>query len=304
MLSKLLTVTTSFSLTEPDGDLIPADEVVDSITTEVTSWWERLDLFDKLIGILPSLIVAILTIVIGVICAKVITKILKRALTLKNVDPSTHIFIINVAKLLVYMVFFVSALSKFGFNINSFIAAIGAAGVTAGLGLQQSVSQFASGIQILLNRPFKNGDYIEVGTFAGSVADIHLMYTVLMTVDNKRVIIPNSSITSGSIINYTSENKRRIDLTFNISYTSDIAKAKNVILGLCEKNTLALSDPEPVVYVKAHESSSICLLTRVWCETANYWNLYFQLEESVKLEFDREGIVIPFNQLEVKIVNK
>lgn len=292
------------SVTNPDGSLVSVSEAAETVVENVTHWWDKLDLFNKFINILPSLAVAIITIILGVLVAKFVAKIMKKALVARSIDPSIHTFIINVVKLLIYIIFFVSALSKFGFNINTFIAAIGAAGVTAGLGLQQSVSQFASGIQILINRPFRNGDYIEVGSYAGSVADIHLMYTVIMTVDNKRVIIPNSSITSGSIINYTAEEKRRVDINFNISYSSDISKARNVILGVCDKLPTALKDPQPVVYVLSHENSSIQLVCRAWCCTSDYWELYFDLQEKVKLAFDAERIVIPFDQLDVNIVNK
>ncbi|MCQ2462528.1 MAG: mechanosensitive ion channel family protein [Clostridia bacterium] len=292
------------SVTNPDGSLVSVSDAAETVVENVTHWWDKLDLFNRFINVLPALIVAVITVVLGFFVAKFVAKLVKKALVAKNVDPSVHTFVINVIKMLIYIVFFVSALSKFGFNITTFIAAIGAAGVTAGLGLQQSVSQFASGIQILINRPFKNGDYIEVGAYAGSVADIHLMYTVIMTVDNKRVIIPNSSITASSIINYTAEEKRRVDINFNISYSSDISKARAVILNVCDKIPSALKDPKPVVYVLSHESSSVQLVCRAWCCTSDYWDLYFDLQEKVKLAFDEAGVVIPFDQLDVNIVNK
>ncbi len=295
--------TTIMSLTNPDGSVIGADQAIDAVTENVTSWWEKLDLVNRLITILPNLVVAILTIIIGIFAAKFAVKIVHKALTAKGVDQSVHAFIASIVKLVVLVIFFVSALSKFGFNINTFIAAIGAAGVTAGLGLQASVAQFASGIQILINHPFKNGDFVEVAGSTGSVADIHLMYTVLITPDNKKVIIPNSSITTSNIVNYSAENKRRVDFAFDISYASDIAQAKNIVLGLALASEFSLKDPEPVVFVGSHEASSIRLVARVWSDTDKYWDLFFELEEKVKLAFDKEGINIPFNQLDVHIIN-
>ena len=189
-------------------------------------------------------------------------------------------------------------------NIGSLIAAIGAAGVTAGLGLQATVAQFASGIQILMNRPFKTGDFVELNGVAGSVADIRFMHTVITTPDNKRITIPNSHITSNHIINYSAENVRRVDLNFSISYSDNIEKAKAVITETALTNLSILKDPAPVVYVQSHEASSINLTARVWCPVEKYWDVYFEMQENVKLALDKNGINIPFNQLDVHIINK
>ena len=189
-------------------------------------------------------------------------------------------------------------------NINSVIAAIGAAGVTAGLGLQASVAQFASGIQLLVNRPFKSGDFVEINGVAGSVVDVRFMQTVINTPDNKRIIIPNSHITTNHIINYTAENKRRVDLNFSISYSDYISHAKRSIAEVAYNNGLILKDPAVQVFVIGHEASCISLVTRVWCKGEHYWDVFFAMQEEVKIAFDKNGVCIPFNQLDVHIVNE
>ncbi|MCM1545365.1 MAG: mechanosensitive ion channel family protein, partial [Ruminococcus sp.] len=197
--------------------------------------------------------------------------------------------------------FILFALSMF-FNINSFLAAIGAAGITAGIGLQDFVAQFASGIQILMTHPFKAGDYIEVENVGGFVAEIRFMNTVITTVDNKRIVVPNSHLTKNRIVNFSAEETRRVDLTYYIGYNDDIEKAKSVIIEVASANQFVLSDPEPVVYVNSHGESSIELTARIWCKGENYWPVYFAMQEEVKLAFDRNGIHIPFNQLDIHIV--
>ena len=186
-------------------------------------------LFDRIEEKLPTIIGAVIIFIIGLVVSKIIGNLLVKAMEAKGVDSSIHSFIRTVVVFLINLVFVLSALSTLNFDISSFITAIGAAGVTAGIGLQSSISQFASGIQIIVNKPFKSGDYIDIGTVSGSVQEIKMMYTTLVTADNKRVIVPNSTITTSNIINYNAENKRRIDFVFSISYDADINKAKEVV---------------------------------------------------------------------------
>lgn len=285
-------------LLDENGQFADPSQVVDN----VSSWWEKLDLINKIIEKIPSLIIAVLMIFIGVFLSRFISKLIVKAMKAKNVDPSVYNFIKRSVSVLIKAGFIISAISMF-FNISSLITAIGAAGVAASLGLQDSVAQFASGIQILLNHPFKNGDFVEVNGVQGNVADIRFMNTVITTVDNKRIIIPNSHITTNHIINYSAEDVRRVDLRYSISYSDSIAKAKNVIMNVAEGNTLILSDPAPQVFVDSHESSSINLVAKIWCKGGDYWNVYYQMQEDVKLAFDANGISIPFNQLDVHLKN-
>lgn len=249
----------------------------------------------------PLLLGAVIIVVVGFVLSNLVGKLVVKGMRVRGIDPSIHTFIKTIVVLLLKFAVILSALSTMNVDVNSFIAAIGAAGITAGLGLQASVSQFASGIQILINHPFKSGDYIDLGTVSGKVHEIKMMYTELITVDNKRVIVPNSHITGSNIINYNSESKRRIDLVFGISYDADIAKAKEVIAQTVRKNELILTEPEPIIAVSAQAASSVNISCLVWCHTDDYWNVFYYMQEAVKLAFDENKIAIPYDQLDVHI---
>lgn len=254
-----------------------------------------------LLSIAPLIVSAVLIVIAGFIISNFIGKLVVKGLQAKGVDPSIHSFIKTVVTLILKFIFILSALSTLNFDINSFVTALGAAGVTAGIGLQSSISQLASGVQILANHPFKSGDYIDVGNVSGKVQEIKIMYTVLVTIDNKRVIIPNSYITSNNIINYNAESRRRLDLVFSIAYDNDIALAKQTLLEVVKSNELIFTDPEPLIAVKEHGASSVNLTCFVWCSADEYWNVYYYMQEKVKLAFDEKGINIPFGQLDVHI---
>lgn len=249
----------------------------------------------------PSVIAAVLIVVIGFIVSNLIGKLVVKAMRAKGVDSSIHSFIKTVITLLLKFVVILSAFSTLGIDVNSFITALGAAGITAGIGLQASISQIASGVQILANHPFKSGDYIDVGTVSGKVQEIKIMYTVLITVDNKRVIIPNSYITSNNIINYNAEDRRRLDLVFSISYDADISKAREVIKEVIDRNNLIFTDPEPIIAVKEHAASSVNLACLIWCSSNEYWNVFYYMQEAVKVAFDENKISIPYGQLDIHI---
>ena len=251
--------------------------------------------------VIVLLLGAVIIVVVGFVLSNLVGKLVVKGMRARGIDPSIHTFIKTIVVLLLKFAVILSALSTMNVDVNSFIAAIGAAGITAGLGLQASVSQFASGIQILINHPFKSGDYIDLGTVSGKVHEIKMMYTELITVDNKRVIVPNSHITGSNIINYNSESKRRIDLVFGISYDADIAKAKEVIAQTVRKNELILTEPEPIIAVSAQAASSVNISCLVWCHTDDYWNVFYYMQEAVKLAFDENKIAIPYDQLDVHI---
>ncbi len=291
--------TTSNPLLDENGQF----EDVPTALNNVVEWLDSLQLIEKFYAKLPTIIIAIVLVVAGYFIAKFAKKLVVKAMKAKNVDPSVYNFIKRIVSVGINFFFIMLALSMF-INIGSLLAAVGAAGVTAGLGLQATVAQFASGIQILMNRPFKTGDFVELNGVSGSVADIRFMHTVVLTPDNKRITIPNSHITSNHIINYSAENMRRVDFSFSISYGDDIAKAKAVIKETALANQFILKDPAPEVYVGSHEASSINLTTRVWCAVDKYWDVYFAMQENVKLALDKNGINIPFNQLDVHIINK
>lgn len=261
--------------------------------------------FDGIVALiiskLPVIISAVVILIIGFIISNLIGKLVVKGMQAKGVDPSVHTFIRTCVVLLLKFVFILSALSTLGVSITSFLTAIGAAGVTAGLGLQSSVSQLASGIQILMNHPFKSGDYVDLGSVSGKVHEIKLMYTVFITADNKQVIVPNSTITTSNIINYNAENRRRLDLVYSVAYNQNIEEAKKAIVEVIKGNQLILTDPEPIIAVKEHGASSINIACLIWCNNEDYWNIFYYMQEQVKLSFDKNGIEIPFNQLDVHI---
>lgn len=266
--------------------------------------WTGEGALEKLWEHLPSIIIAVLTLVLGFILAKAVAKLVVKGMRKRGMDPSVYRFVETIVKVMIMVVVVISALSSLGVNISSFIAALASVGVAIGLGLQNSVSQFASGIMIIFNKPFKKGDFVEIKGVSGSVSEINIMYTVLLSPDNKRIIMPNSDITSNHIINYSAEENRRCDLTFSISYADDISKAKSIVLSQVAQLETVLNDPEPVVLVSAQEASSVQLTLRCWCLNDNYWDVYFSLQENIKLAFDENKISIPFNQLDVHVINE
>lgn len=269
----------------------------------IVEYLDSLQLFEKFMAKLPTIIIAVVLVVVGYFLSRLAKKLVVKAMSARKVDPSVYNFIKRMVSVSINFAFILMAASMF-INVGSLVAAVGAAGVTAGLGLQSTVAQFASGIQILMNHPFKTGDFVELNGVSGSVADIRFMNTVIITPDNKRIVIPNSHITTNHIINYSAENKRRVDFTFSISYSDNIEKAKAVITEVALANVDILKDPLPVVYVNSHEASSINLTARVWCSVEKYWDVYFAMQENVKIALDKNGICIPFNQLDVHIINK
>ncbi|MCQ2470933.1 MAG: mechanosensitive ion channel [Clostridia bacterium] len=259
---------------------------------------------EKLPAILFAVVSAVLTLIVGFWLGNLAGKLLVKILEKRNVDRSVHFFLSKTLSTIIKIIFVITALSKLGFNINSFVAAIGAAGVTAGIGLKDCISQFASGIQILLNQPFKSGDFVELESVKGKVQDIHLMYTTLIMEDNRQVTVPNDHITSNNIINYTAGDFRRADLIYSISYSEDIAKAKAILYDVAKKNVNVLDNPPVYVAVKEHAGSSINLVCQVWCKSDNYYPTFYTMQEEVKLAFDANNIEIPFEQLDVHIKNE
>lgn len=270
--------------------------------TNIFPEWE--DIVKFVVSKAPLLIGAAIIVVVGFVVSNLVGKLAVKGMRAKGIDPSIHSFIKTIVVFVLKAAVILSALSTLNVDVNSFVAALGAAGITAGLGLQSSVSQFASGIQILINHPFKSGDYVDLGTVSGKVHEIKIMYTELITIDNKRVIVPNSHITSSNIINYNSESKRRVDLVFGISYDADIAKAKAVIEETARKNELVLMNPEPVIAVSGHAASAVNISCLIWCHTDDYWDVFYYMQEAVKLAFDENNISIPYDQLDVHLTKE
>ncbi|CCQ10328.1 Potassium efflux system KefA protein / Small-conductance mechanosensitive channel [Pseudoalteromonas luteoviolacea B = ATCC 29581] len=245
--------------------------------------------------------IAIVILMIGIKIGRFCEGLTEKAFEKKGVDKAVGSFVANIIYAIVFAASVLMALSQVGIETTSFIAILGAAGLAVGLALQGSLSNFASGVLIIILRPFKSGDYIEAGGKAGSVQKIEIFSTELRTPDNKVIIMPNSAIMSGAIVNFSRETTRRIDLVIGVSYDSDIKKAKEVLQSVLDNESRVLKDPAYTVAVLELADSSVNFVVRPWVNTSEYWPTYFSIVENIKLELDANGITIPFPQMDVHL---
>ena len=246
----------------------------------------------------PKLVLAILTLIIGMWIIKRVVKGANTHFTAKA-DPTLGQFVSNLASVLLKMVLLIAVASMIGIETTSFIAVLGAAGLAVGLALQGSLSNFAGGVLILMFKPFKVGDLLDAQGYIGTVKEIQIFNTILKTGDNRIVIIPNGSLSNGSMVNVNQEDTRRVDLTIGIGYGDDIDKARAIIEDLVSKESRALKDPAHLIVVSELADSSVNFTVRIWVNTADYWGVYFCMHEAVKKAFDTEGVSIPFPQQDV-----
>ena len=249
-----------------------------------------------------KLLIAIIVFIIGLWVIKRIVKVFDLAMQKKNVEVTLHQFLLSIVSIILKVILVIIFASMVGIETTSLIAVLGAAGLAVGLALQGSLSNFAGGILILFFRPFKAGDVIEAQGYVGIVQEIQIFNTVMLTLDNQRVIIPNGLLSNGCVKNIFAEPTRRVDLTFGISYGDDILKAKAILKQVIDANELILKSPEADIFVSEHADSSVNLLVRPWTNSENYWAVHFGVIEEVKLAFDREGITIPFPQRDVHMI--
>ncbi len=250
-----------------------------------------------------KLLEAIIILIVGIKLIKWVKKFIKTSPKLDKLDVGIRSFLCSFSGILLYALLFITIAMILGVPVTSFITILASCGVAVGLALQGSLSNFAGGIMILLFKPFKVGDYIEAAGEAGVVSEINVVYTVLLTPDNKRITVPNGSLTNSVIENYSSEKLRRVDLTFNTAYNCDIDKVEAVIADVVSAKPQILKDPEPFIRLSKQLDSSLEYTVRVWCDSADYWNVYFDIMTDVKKAFDANGIEIPYPQLDVHINN-
>jgi len=262
------------------------------ITTKLIEWSASYGF--KVLGALAILI-------IGRFAVSLLTRIIRRLLERSKTEATLIKFITSLTKIALLTFVIIAALGTLGVQTASFVAIIGAAGLAIGFALQGSLANFASGVMIVIFRPFKVGDYIEAGGVSGSVAAVHIFNTTLNTPDNKKVIIPNSKITGDNIVNYSANEIRRVDLVFGIGYSDNIKKAKTIMERILTDDQRVLKDPAPTVAVLELADSSVNLAVRPWVKTVDYWNVYFDITEKVKLAFDEQGVSIPFPQRDVHL---
>ncbi len=252
----------------------------------------------------PQLILAIVVLIIGLWIIKRVIRLMAAGMERSNTEPTLAKFLCNLSSVGLKALLFISVASMIGIETTSFIAVLGAAGLAVGLALQGSLSNFAGGVLVLMFRPYKVGDFVEAQGVSGTVHEIQIFNTVLKTPDNKVIIVPNGAISNGIITNYSMEATRRVDFVFGIGYGDDIAKAKATIERLIGEDSRTLSDPEPMIVISELADSSVNITTRVWVNAADYWGVFFDLTEKVKLTFDQEGISIPFPQRDVHVIQE
>ncbi|KTF15235.1 mechanosensitive ion channel family protein [Pseudoalteromonas sp. H105] len=244
-------------------------------------------------------VIALVIFLLGGRVAKFCASLTEKAFDKKKVDKAVGSFVSSIVYAIVFMATILMALSQIGIETTSFIAILGAAGLAVGLALQGSLSNFASGVLIILLRPFKSGDYVEAGGKAGTVKKIEIFSTEFRTPDNKVIIMPNSSIMSGPIVNFSREKTRRIDLVIGVGYDADLREAKAVLKSVLDKESRILKDPAYTVAVNELADSSVNFVVRPWVNSADYWPAYFDLMENIKIALDDANISIPFPQMDV-----
>jgi len=246
-----------------------------------------------------SILGAILILVVGIVLAGVAAKITERLLKRSRVEDTLAKFARHLVHAGIVVFVIIAAIGTLGIPTASLVAVIGAAGLAIGLALQGSLAHFAAGIMLILFKPFKVGDYVEAGGVGGTVEEIQIVNSVLNTPDNRRVIMPNATITGGHIVNYTGIDRRRVDMVFGISYDDDIQTARKVLTDLVTADDRVLKDPEPLIAVMELGDSSVNLVCRPWVAPKDYWPFWFDMMERGKLVLEAAGLTIPFPQRDI-----
>ncbi len=248
-----------------------------------------------------NILIALIVFVVGRMVAKRLANVTQAILSKSSVDETLTTFLRNIIYYALLAAIAIMALGQAGINVTSFLAVLGAAGLAVGLALKDSLSNFAAGVMLILLGFFKKGDYITAAGVSGTVTAINIFNTVLTSPDNKAIIVPNSSILSGTIINVSANATRRVDLIMGIGYDDDLLKAKELLETIVKEDPRVLSTPAPQIAVSELADSSVNFIVRPWCKTEDYWGVYWGLTEKVKLVFDQEGISIPYPQTDVHL---
>ena len=270
-----------------------------SISTEQAE--QTISLFKQIMDnvLSPKVIIPIITLVVGFVAIKIIMKLFSRALAKSKIEISLHTFLKSLLKISLYVILLMTAASMIGIPITSLVTVLGALGLAISLAIKDSLGNLAGGFLVLFAKPFSVGDFVETEGVSGTVKAINLFYTRLNTIDNKRIYIPNGQLSNAKIINYSAEPTRMLDRIFSIGYDDDMDAAKQTIMDIILRSEYALLDPEPLVRVKDHSESSIDILVRVWVQSEHYFDLDYYLHEEIKRAFDKQGIHIPYQQLDV-----
>lgn len=282
------------------GSVVP--EISDFVETGVIEVSFFTKLWSNFLEYLPTLIVAVVVYIIGCIINKIIMKLLSKGLERSKIDATVHGFLKSLVKVVLICITIIIVLTILRVPMTSIITVVGSAGIAIGLALQSSLSNIAGGVIVLIAKNFRVGDYISINGTEGTVKEISIFSTNIITIDNKSIFVPNGIVSNSTIINFTREKTRRVDHIMSISYNNDTKKAISVINEVINNNSKILSVPEPFVRICAFSSSSVDISVRVWVNSADYWDVYFDLLEQIKEAFDENGIVIPYNQLDIHMI--
>lgn len=257
------------------------------------------NLVDMALPIVMNMLYAIVVLVVGLLVIKWISNRVTAVVDKKKVDPTLKPYIKSAVSIGLKALLIVALITILGIPTTSFVALFGAAGLTIGLAFQGTLTNFAGGILLLTTKPFKVGDYIEAAGYSGSVEATQILYTDLVTFDNKVVRIPNGSLSNESIVNYSEKETRRVDMKFSASYTEDSAKVIRILSEIVAAHPLVLAEPAPFVRMVEHANSAVIYAVRTWVKNADYWTVNFDVVEQVKKRFDEENIEIPFPQMDI-----
>lgn len=275
---------------------------LNQLNKEVSALTGTLDkMVDKLIDFGWHLLIAIVIFAIGKVVIRLIRKLVKNIFKKSNADEGVVKFVDSLVKFVGYVIVLIIICSEIGIETTSFITLLGTAGLSIGLALQGSLSNFAGGVLILLSKPFIIGDYVMINGEEGTVTKIDIVYTTLVKADNRVIKCPNGEVANNTIINYTNQDGRRVDVKFSIHYDADIQQAKDIVKQVIENSPYTLKDKPNDVVVMLLDESGVNLETRAWVEPKDYWDAYFYLNEHIKNELEKNDIIIPYNQLEIHV---
>ena len=284
-------------------DASSSESMADMINADQVSKWTDTAI-ELAMSYGPRLILAIVVLILGLWIINRFVRVMGKGMERSNTEPTLARFLCNLTSIGLKALLLISVASMVGIATTSFVAVLGAAGLAIGLALQGSLANFAGGVLILMFRPYKVGDFVEAQGVMGTVAEIQIFNTILKTPDNKRIIVPNGAASNGIITNFSAEATRRVDFVFGVGYEDDLQKVKHVLEEILSQDERILKDPAPTIGLLELADSSINFAVRPWVKTMDYWDVYFDLMEEVKMRFDQEGISIPFPQRDVHMFSQ
>jgi len=267
----------------------------------INEFFANAELMPMLSGWVVKIVIALLIYIIGKWIAKRVTNFVRKLMSARDVDPTLINFLCNVVYAILLVAVILAALDTLGLPVTSLLAVVGAAGLAVGLALKDSLGNFASGVMLVMFRPFSKGDVVEVAGVTGKVDEVRIFSTILTTADNKQIIIPNGQVASDTITNYTAKDQRRVDLVFGVGYDDDLKLAREVLTRICAEHPKVLDDPATNIFVLNLGDSSVDFAVRPWARTEDYWAVWGDLLETGKVELEAAGCNIPYPQTDVHL---